>query len=133
MYQFKLAIRKMHNNIAITISIRLGKAVITEDDYSCIVTNTGIRDIMVLYCQIENNDDTRKIIDYCVTVIADNEDKISDTLNEETVKLVNAVNYLVDSFCYRKELLREQDIELVSRLRNHLDKNTNYHCYGYSE
>ena len=106
--------------------IRLGKAVITEDDYSCIVTNTGIRDIMVLYCQIENNDDTRKIIDYCVTVIADNEDKISDTLNEETVKLVNAVNYLVDSFCYRKELLREQDIELISGLRNHLDKNTNY-------
>ena len=106
--------------------IRKGKAVITDDDYSCIVTNTGIRDIMVLYCQIEDNDDTRKMIDYCVTVIADNEDKISATLNEETVKLVNAVNYLVDSFCYRKELLREQDIELVSRLRNHLDKNTNY-------
>lgn len=108
-------------------SLIKGNEKITEKDLLGILDNTGIRDALVLYCQIGEEKKIQEIIDYCCLAIKDNENCISGVLNNESIKLVNALYFLIESLSNRKAVLcNNNNIKVISELKRHLKKKTHY-------
>lgn len=105
--------------------IILGKVSINESDCSGILHNTGIRDSLVLYCQIGDEKEVLRIAEFCCDAIESNLSKISNILNEGCVELVNSLYFLTEAFSNRKTVLHN-NIELISGLRKYLTNTTDY-------
>lgn len=98
---------------------------ITDKTLAGILDNTGMRDALVLYCQIAEEDRIRGIIDFCCGTIKDNIDKLSEVLNEGSVKLINSLYFLIESFSNRKTILHD-DIETIKNLRAYIKREIHY-------
>ena len=101
------------------------KVSIKEEDYVGILQNTGIRDALVLYCQIGEEQDIKPLIDFCFSSIEENTQYIATVLNENSAKLVNSLYFLSEAFCCRKDILREK-LNIISGLRNYISIKTDY-------
>ena len=101
------------------------KVLLKESDYVGILNNTGIRDCLVLYCQIGKESDIQEIIHYCCHTIKSNINSLSNILNEGCVELVNSLYFLTEAFSNRKNVLTS-NYNLLSGLRNHLNKDTDF-------
>lgn len=102
-----------------------GKERISDKDLIGILDNTGMRDALVLYCQIAEEDKIRSIISFCFDTITANKDRIGGVLDENVVKIINSMYFLIEAFSNRKNLLKN-DIEIIKDLRSYLKKETHF-------
>ena len=101
------------------------KVLIKEEDYIGILQNTGIRDALVLYCQIGEEKEIKSLIDFCFSAIEENTQYIATVLNSNSAKLVNSLYFLSEAFCSRKDILGEK-LNVISGLRNFISNKTDY-------
>ncbi len=101
------------------------KTVVSESDYEGILSNTGIRDALVLYCQIGDEDSVQEISNYCLSTIEQNTGQISGVLNMKSAELVNALYFLSEAFANRKKVIMDK-LHIIANLRSYLMRNTDY-------
>lgn len=101
------------------------KIIVDESEYSSILDNTGIRDALVLYCQIGEYEQIQKIVSYCCSAIKNNIQGINSIRNECSVRFVNALYFLTEAFCYRKDALGD-NLLLIAELNKYLQHDTDF-------
>ena len=95
-------------------------------DYNCILNNTGLRDALVLYCEIAEDSEAFGIAQFCVDAIKRNKDCI-DTLRPETQRLICAIQFLSEAFRNRKTILCPLIDEIKSIFTSIVDNSENVH------
>ena len=78
---------------------------ITPDSYESILYNNGIRDALVLYCEIAEESRVREIAEYCWEVVKTRIDSCGSIHNPGCTELVNALYFLAEAFRNRREAI----------------------------
>lgn len=75
------------------------------ESYSAIEKNTGIRDALVLYCEIAPLEKAREIAAHCWAVLQQNKDAARSIRKPGCVELVNTLYFMAEAFRNRREAL----------------------------
>ena len=75
------------------------------ESYSSIENNTGIRDALVLYCEIAPLEKSREIADHCWTVLQQDKDACDNIRSPGCVELVNTLYFMAEAFQNRREAM----------------------------
>lgn len=78
---------------------------ITPDSYESILHNNGIRDALVLYCEIAEESRVREIAEYCWEIVKTRIDSCGSIHNPGCVELVNTLYFMAEAFRNRREVM----------------------------
>ncbi|MBE7055538.1 MAG: NACHT domain-containing protein [Ruminococcaceae bacterium] len=107
-------------------SILESKKNIDQEEYDCIINNSGMRDALVLYCEIAEEEKVKDIADYCWNVVKNNIKAKSSILNKGCVELVNTLHFMAEAFRNRKTVLEEHMEEFETLVEYSLDFSTDF-------
>ncbi len=92
-----------------------GERPVIPEDYSCIPLSTGIRDALVLYCEVAPLEKAKEIADYCMDTIRNSIGSAGWIFNNGCIDLVNTIRFMSDAFRNRREAIMhfQEDFEDV--------------------
>ncbi|MCH5192418.1 MAG: hypothetical protein J1F11_00550 [Oscillospiraceae bacterium] len=80
---------------------------IGDDEYNGIINGSGMRDALVLYCEVTNDAKAYEIARYCWDVIKNNISYRNSILNKGSIELVNTLNFMSEAFRNRQNILSD--------------------------
>ena len=104
---------------------------IGKDKYEGIVNNSGLRDALVLYCEITEESEAKEIAQYCWNIIKTNIKHRHNILCTGCMELVNTLHFMAEAFRNRKVALDSFRDDFQKLIENHLDGFSDFHVnYG---
>lgn len=99
---------------------------IGEDEYRNIVYGSGMRDALVLYCEVAKEDNAREIAAYCWKVLQKNISHRKSVLGRGGVSLVNVLEFMAEAFRNRKSVLSDFMEQFEKLVTKSLDERTDF-------
>lgn len=99
---------------------------IDYEDYESIVNNSGMRDALVLYCEVAEEEKAKEIARFCWDVIRKNSDHTQNILEDESMKLVNTLYFMTEAFRNRKNAIAEFKEAFEGLIGEKLNKDTDF-------
>lgn len=79
--------------------------VIGQEEYKSIVNRSGLRDALVLYCEITSEEKAIEMADFCWKVIQDNIGKANNIRSKESLELISVLYFMREAFRNRRQAL----------------------------
>ena len=97
-----------------------------EEYHQSIINNSGLRDALVLYCEVAEEDDVKEIAKFCWDIIQKNIVFVNNILNKGSIQLVNTLYFMTEAFRNRKDIISEfiEDFEVL--VEKSLNKETDF-------
>ena len=76
-----------------------------SESYSSIENNSGIRDALVLYCEIAPLEKSREIADHCWSILQQYKDVSDNIRSPGCVELVNTICFMAEAFRNRRQAM----------------------------
>ena len=93
-----------------------------EDVYKDIIHNTGMRDALVLYCEVSEKEQAQEIAEYCWKILQESKPYKKNIQNPEAVMFTNTLCFMTEAFRNRTDALskflnefQQMVIDCVSR------------------
>lgn len=99
---------------------------IAYEHYESIVRNSGMRDALVLYCEVAEEEKAKEIAGFCWKTIKNNFIHTGNICEKGCMELVNTLYFMAESFRSRKSAIAEFEKELESLIEDNLNKNTDF-------
>lgn len=99
---------------------------IGEDEYRSIVYGSGMRDALVLYCEVAKEDNAREIAAYCWKVLQKNISHRKSVLGRGGVSLVNILEFMTEAFRNRKSAMSDFMEQFEKLVTKNLDEHTDF-------
>ncbi len=99
---------------------------IDYSEYNSIVNNSGMRDALVLYCEIAEEDKAKEIAGFCWDVIKSNIGQGTGILNKGCVELVNTLHFMSEAFRNRRSALEDFLEEFEELVEENLDEDMDF-------
>lgn len=99
---------------------------IGEDEYKSIVYGSGMRDALVLYCEVAKEDNAREIAGYCWKVLLKKISYRKSILDRGGVSLVNVLEFMAEAFRNRKSALSDFMEQFEKLVTKSLDEHTDF-------
>lgn len=98
--------------------------VIEQEKYKSILNNSGLRDALVLYCEVAEEEKVKEIAGYCWDIIQNNMEYAGNIQNKECVELVNAFYFITEAFRNRKNIIKDLENSFEKIVEENLDEET---------
>lgn len=102
-----------------------GKA-IEYEEYRSIVNHAGMRDALVLYCEVAEDEKAKEIAGFCWKVIQENIRYRGNILEKGSLELVNALYFIAEAFRNRKNVIEGFKEELEQLIKDNLNHDTDF-------
>lgn len=95
-------------------------------DYNGILNNTGLRDALVLYCEIAEEEKVKEIASFCWDIVKENIKQKASILNEGCVELVNTLYFMAEAFRNRKSAIEPFLADFQNLVEHNLNDDTDF-------
>lgn len=99
---------------------------ISDDEYSSIVHVSGMRDALVLYCEVADEGKAREIAKYCWNVIQENIKYRTSIFDAGGIALANTLEFMAEAFRNRKSALSDFVEEFEQLVMESMDNNSDF-------
>ena len=99
---------------------------IKADKYKDIVNNIGMRDALVLYCEVVEENEAKKIAEYCWEIIKRNIVYANNIWETGCCELVNTLYFISEAFRNRKSAIIGFKKDLEQLINNNISKDTDF-------
>lgn len=99
---------------------------IAYEHYESIVKNSGMRDALVLYCEVAEEKKAKEIAGFCWKTIKNNFIHTGNICEKGCLELVNTLYFMAEAFRSRKSAIAEFEKELETLIENNLNRNTDF-------
>lgn len=99
---------------------------IAYEHYESIVRNSGMRDALVLYCEVAEEEKAKEIAGFCWKTIQKNIEHTINICDKGCLELVNTLYFMAEAFRSRKDAIAEFEKDLESLIEKNLSKNTDF-------
>lgn len=99
---------------------------ITYKDYGSIISNSGMRDALVLYCEVAEERKAKEIAGFCQNIIRRNIRFTQSILQAESMELVNTLYFMAEAFRNRRSVMAGFAEEFEELVIEALDRDTDF-------
>ncbi len=99
---------------------------IEYEEYQSIVNNASMRDALVLYCEVIEEEKAKKIAEYCWKVIQKNSTHLKNIQEAESLELVNILYFMTEAFRNRKSAIVDFKEEFEQFIEESLKKENDF-------
>lgn len=99
---------------------------IQRADYESIISGSGLRDALVLYCEVAEEEKAREIANFCWETIQRYIGKSKSVWNEGGVELISALHFMAEAFRNRQCIIRGFQGKLEWLVKKHLNHSTDF-------
>lgn len=102
------------------------KQVIEYEHYRDILRDTGMRDALVLYCEVAEEEKVNEIADFCWKTIQENIKFAKNIHTKQGQELVCVLYFMKEAFRNRKQVLSDFNDDFYQLVKKIFDKTTTY-------
>lgn len=99
---------------------------IAYEHYESIVRNSGMRDALVLYCEVAEEKRAKEIAGFCWKTIRKNMIHTRNICEKGCLELVNTLYFMAEAFRGRKSAIAEFEKELEGLIERELNRKTDF-------
>lgn len=96
--------------------------------YEDIPNNTRFRDVLILYCEVADNNKATEIARYCWNIIRSNGTNFRNIMNINCMKSINCLNFLSEAFRRRKKPIMMFQKKLTELIKESLNEDQDLVC-----
>ena len=93
-------------------------------DYQSIVNGSGMRDALVLYCEVADEEQAREIAHFCWNVVKNNIQSADSIWNKGCVDIINALYFMAEAFRNRRSAIEDFRAAFEQLVQEYLTERT---------
>lgn len=99
---------------------------IEREEYQSIISGSGMRDALVLYCEVTEEEQAREIAHFCWDTVRRNIRKSKSVWNDGSVELIGALHFMTEAFRNRRSAIEDFRDQLEQLVERYLNNSTDF-------